>query len=143
MLQIEILPTSPTETNEFEKAEWSAVDEEHWGREIEWKLVDYRFKALLDGKIAGIIFGKFEAGTTYVDNIITGKEFRGREVGTKLMEFIENWTLEQGGHKVWLVTHKKWRANSLYLKLGYQVTATLKKHFLTEDFLLYEKFLTE
>lgn len=140
-MDIKIIPSTEEHTQSFEEKEWTDVDLEHWGREIEWDLFDYRFSAISNEEIVGIIFGKYEAGTTYVDNLLIGKNYRGKGIGTKLMNFIEEWTKQKGGHKVWLLTHKKWKANKLYQKLGYEQTCTLKKHFLEEDFFLYEKYL--
>lgn len=141
-MDIKITSSNPKETKEFEIKEWTAIDAEHWGREIEWKEFGYRFKAELNGQIVGLIFGTHEAGTTYVHDLIVAKEHRGKGIGTKLLTFIEHWTVEQGGHKVWFVTQSKWEASKLYDKLNYKVTCTLKKHFLGEDFVLYEKILT-
>ena len=140
-MNIEILPSTQEETLDFEEREWPLVDEEHWGREISWDVFDYRFVARFEGEIIGVIFGKFEAGVAYVDNLLIAKKHRGKGIGTKMMSFIEHWTTERGGHKVWLVTHTEWEANQLYKKLGYDVICTLKKHFLNEDFYLYEKIL--
>lgn len=140
-MNIEIVPITPIETKNFEQKEWTQVDQEHWGGEITWDTHDYRFVAKENGEVVGLIFGKYEAGTTFIDNVLTSSNHRGKGIGTKLMHFIEEWTKEQGGHKVWLVTHVEWKANALYNKLGYQKTCTLKKHFLGADFFLYEKLL--
>jgi GNAT superfamily N-acetyltransferase len=141
-LQIEINPTTANESEEFELSEWSNVDEEHWGREIEWVVEDFYFKATdTKSNIVGTLKGKYESGVTYVDNLLIAKNVRGSGVGTELMSFIEDWTKDKGGHKMILFTRSAWKASNFYEKLGYEAEGTLRKHFLGEDFVIYRKFL--
>jgi ribosomal protein S18 acetylase RimI-like enzyme len=141
-MNIKIQLSTLNETKDFEDKVWASVDKKHWGRDIVWNIREYRFSAKKDDNIVGVIYGKYEAGTTYIDNLVVDEKYRRQGIGTSLVNYIERWTHEQGGHKVWLVTHINWEANQLYLKLGYKKTCLLQKHFLGEDFILYEKFLT-
>lgn len=69
----------------FEVKEWANVDLEHRGRKIEWDAFKYRFVATVKGNMFGLILGKYEAGTTYIDNIIVSNNYRKLGIGTELI----------------------------------------------------------
>jgi len=142
-MNITISSVTGNETRDFEIAEWTSVDEEHWGGEIDWDVEDFYFKAWGDdNNILGTIKGKFEAGVVFVDQLVVGEKSRGLGIGTKLMKYIEEWGKKKGAHKIFLFTQEKWKASDFYKKLGYKNTGVLENHYLHGDFIIYSKFVT-
>ncbi|MFZ5425042.1 MAG: GNAT family N-acetyltransferase [Patescibacteria group bacterium] len=141
MQHIQIIPGRLEEIQKFEKIEWDKFDVKNWGKVKDWKLIDYKFCAVVEEITTGIIYGKFEAGSCYIDTLIVADAFRNMGIGTKLIKHVEEWTKDHEGIKTWLLTQKDWQANKFYIKQGYNSAVILKKHFLGQDYVLYEKFL--
>lgn len=140
-MDIKISPAQDYEVNDFEAIEWDKVDEEHWGGPITWHTEEFYLKAEEDGSIVATIKGKLEAGVVYVDTIIVAEGQKGKGVGTQLMVEVENWAKSKNAHKVYLFTREEWKASAFYKKLGYEISGTLKNHYLQRDFVIFEKTL--
>jgi len=139
---IKITKAIEEEVKKFTKKEWYSADIEHYGKVVNWKERDFAFKAVDNGKIVGIITGKYEAGVLHISRIIVAKEKRGRGIGKKLMQGAENFGKKLGAHKIHLITGKNWEdTNKFYNSLGFKKTANLPKHYLKRDFIIFEKFI--
>lgn len=142
--EVNITGATEEETERFEAKEWPPVDRIHYGRKIkweEWKPTFFRFKATQNDTVVGVIGGIYIAGVSLIERVIVAEWKRGNNIGTQLLNKIESYTKELGGHKVCLYTGKSWRANKLYHKLGYCKSGELLKHFFEHDFVVYSKYI--
>lgn len=139
---ITVQPTTKKEISEFNTSEWHGVDQEHYGKEVEWDEAGFAYKVTEDGQIVGSITGKHESGVLYIDDIIVANTKRGLGVGKKLMEEAEKFGKEHGAHKAHLITGKDWEARKFYDSLGYIKVAELPNHHFHKDFVIYEKIIS-
>jgi GNAT superfamily N-acetyltransferase len=65
-----------------------------------------------------------------VEELFVLNEFRGKKIGKKLMEIIEERALERGSKLVALATR---RASDFYKAIGYEESAKYFKKSLTKD----------
>lgn len=119
--------------------EWHQMDKPHYGKSIEWNEKRFRFKAIEDGKLIGTVSGKHESGVVYIEALMTAKNFRGRGVGTKLIEKAEKFGKNLGAHRTWLVTGKDWSENTFYRKLGFELIGNLPDLYFHKDFVIYTR----
>lgn len=119
--------------------EWRLLDVSHFGREVNWKVKKFKFKAVVDNKIVGMVEGKYESGIIYIDTIITAKSFRGKGIGKALIDKVTQYGKKMKAHKIWLMTGKHWSENSFYQKLGFELSATLPDFYFHQDFVIYTK----
>ena len=141
MNPVTILSTNKDDLKEFSIREWHAVDEEHYGRAVEWNLKEFVFKATQNETIVGMISGKHESGVLYIEDIIVGKGKRNTGIGKALMEAAEEFGRSQGAHKAYLLTGKTWGAAKFYELLGYTKCGDLPDHHFHTDFVAYSKKL--
>lgn len=90
------------------------------------------FKAVLNDKICGFLFlemvhrqskGMFFSKIGNILNLGVDETYRGKGVGTKLIEYAENYVLNQGGEALDLnVFAFNKKAIKLYERLGYKIT---------------------
>lgn len=90
---------------------------------------DYHtFVAIMDAKVAGMvgirIVWNYESSppATQISSIVTKSIYRGQGVGTRLIEYVEQWALEHESETVFLTSGSKPErlvAHALYEKLGY------------------------
>ncbi len=120
--------------------EWRKVDMVHYGFPVtKWVEKKFRFKAVEENKIIGIIDGKIEAGTIYIETLIVAKNSRGKDIGTSLLITAEAFGKKYGAHRTWLVTGKNWAENIFYTKLGFTKAGELPDFFLHTDFVIYTR----
>lgn len=139
---VKIVEATKEEIKKFNKKEWRGADIEHYGRVVNWKEREFIFKAIENGKIVGTITGKYEAGVLHISAIIVAKEKRNRGIGKKLIQKAESFGKKLRAHKIHLITGKNWKdTNKFYNSLGFKKVADLPKHFLKQDFTIFEKFI--
>jgi len=138
-----ITSATQQEIADFTEKAWSVEDEEHFDEQVDWVRKDFIFKATQGEKIVGVITGEFEAGVTYIEDLIVDKEMRRQGIGKILVEEVEQLTKDKGGHKVFLFTMEEWGASRLYESLGYEITGNLPNHCLGRDFVIYSKNISE
>lgn len=93
-------------------------------------------------KIVGFDHGYHDSGTFYAEWLGVEENSRRKGIAKKLIAVRERLLKNSGVHKIWADTRTNNReAIALYRKLGYQKTATLKKHWYEQDFYLWHKFL--
>ena len=136
-----ILPAKKDELKEFSIREWHGVNEEHYGRDVEWNFKEFVFKAMENGTVVGMISGKHESGVLYTEDIIVGKEKRHTGIGKALMKAAEEFGKSQGAHKAYLLTGKTWKATKFYESLRYEQCGDLPDHHFHTDFVAYSKKL--
>lgn len=119
--------------------EWSKLDEIHFGKKIEWQEKKFRFKAVENNKLVGMIEGKYEPGVITISTLITVENARGKGVGTTLVKKVEEYGKKNGAHKIWLITGKEWSENIFYQKLGFNLIGSLPDFYLHKDCVIYAK----
>jgi GNAT superfamily N-acetyltransferase len=138
---IAINTSTKEEIKVFNDTEWKVADAKYYGPHEHWVEEDFVFKAEEDGKIVGNIYGKFAAGTLFIDDLIVSPDKRGAGIGKMLMQKAEDFGLSLHAHKAFLFTGVDWSgARKFYESLGYKKTGDLIKHFHKADFVIYEKF---
>ena len=136
---ITISKATKKDTKNWSTKEWHKVDIAHYNRRVEWKEQKFRFKASEDGKLLGIITGKYESGVVFIGSIITDENARGKGIGTMLIDKAEQFGKKLGAHKMWLMTGKNWSENAFYQKIGFKIIGTLPDFYFHKDFVIYSK----
>jgi len=120
--------------------EWRLQDNAHYGRPvIKWIEKKFRYKAVENEEIVGIIDGKIEAGKVFIETLIVAEKARGKDIGTSLIQAAEQFGKKYEAHRTWLVTGKEWSENIFYKKLGFQLVGKLSDFYLHADFVLYTR----
>lgn len=119
--------------------DWKFFTKEKYGESAVWKEINFRFKAVEEGKIIGTIDGKLEGDVVYVGALMTAKDLRGKGVGTLLIKKAEEFGKKVKAKKVWLLTGSDWQSNSFYKKLGFVQVATIPSLYFNKDFNVYKK----
>lgn len=122
-------------------SEWHKVDIAHYGKRIEWKERFFRFKAVDNGKLVGIIDGRYESGIIYIANLITAERSRGKGIGTMLVNKAEEFGKKLGAHRTWLITGRYWAENKFYKKLGFEQIGIFPDFHFHIDFVVYTKLI--
>jgi len=138
---IKISKSTDKETKKFGKEEWTLVNIEHYGKNLDYNQKDFVYKAIEDGKIVGSIKFSHEAGVLNIAYLIVSHDKRGLGIGKELMLKAEEKAKNLKAHKIYLVTGKGWKAEKFYQALGYKDAGILKNHNFHEDFVAYEKFI--
>lgn len=140
-MKIAVLKSESKGFQNFSEKEWAIADQEHYGKNVDWKDKKILLKAAENGEIVGTLNGKVTAGVGYISGIITAKDKRGQGIGKQLMLKAEEAARSLGAHKIFLVTGDGWDAIKLYKSLGYEITAKLPNHFVNKDFIEMTKFI--
>ncbi len=138
-MQIKVSKTTEKQIEKFNKKAWRKPDIEHYGRPVNWKKKGLFFKATERGATVGIIKARHNGGVIYIRNIIIDERRRGRGIGEKLMNKIEEAGKRLGAHKLYLFTGEKWSSIKFYRKLGFKKIANLPKFYFKKDFVIYSK----
>lgn len=120
--------------------EWRRVDTAHYGKPVtKWIEKKFRLKAIEDEKLVGIVDGKVEAGTIYIETLMVAESARGKDLGTSLLLAAEEFGKKHGAHRTWLITGKHWAENLFYKKLGFIQVGELGDFYLHTDFVVYTR----
>lgn len=125
----------------FAIREWKKADKEHYGPGWNFKTKEYVFVARDKKDVIGTATLRAKAGVGEVKTVLVAEKKRGEGIGHALMGQVERMAKKNKLHKLWLNTGKGWKAQRFYEKLGYVVTADLKKHYAKTDFVIYTKYL--
>lgn len=130
-----------TKANEIDNldADWNQCDMVHYGKRIKWLEKSFKFKAVENDTLIGLVEGKVESGTVYISGLITAEKARGRGTATMLIEKAEEFGKKHGAHRTWLVTGKEWSENTFYKKLGFQLIGELPDFYFHTDFVIYTR----
>src|SRR5690349_14688580 len=127
-MKIKVVSKRPEETSEFELREWHGMDEEHYGKTVQWNEKSYRFAAMDGDKMLGVVTGKHSAGVVYIEDLMVAKDSRGKGVGETLLNAAEDYGRKYKAHKTHLITGEGWKANDFYIKHGFKKIADLPDH---------------
>jgi len=130
--------SSATKTENLD-SEWDKMNVSHYGQEIKWVEKKYRFKATENGKIVGTVSGKLESGVVYISALITAEKYRGRGIGSLLIQKVEEFGKQNNAHQIWLFTGENWSENVFYQKLGFKLVGHLPDFYFHTDFVLYTR----
>lgn len=83
------------------------------------------YKAVIDGAVVGVISGKVTFSHLHVSALAVKPAYRGRDIGTHLLEQLEQAAIEYGITTITLTT-KSFQAKDFYLKNGYTLMAELE-----------------
>lgn len=136
---IEIQEAKREDTFDINEEEWNYINDIHFGKGVRWNTTEFRFKAVEDGKIVGLIYGKHESGTIYVSNIIVFKGKRRQGIGTLLIKRAEEFGKEFGDHKIWLISGAHYEEAPFFKALGFKEEAVLPDLYFHKDFIVYTK----
>jgi ribosomal protein S18 acetylase RimI-like enzyme len=121
---------------------WKPANRKYYSDNGEWEEKKFYFKAEENGEIVGSIYGKFDAGVLYIDDLIVAENKRGLGIGKALMQKAEDFGMQMKAHKLYLITGKTWTGpRGLYESLGYIQTGEFLNHYKHTDFVIYEKLL--
>ena len=100
--------------------------------------------AEIDNEIVGTVSGFKEHESMRVSSLGVHPHYQGRGIGTELLETLESAAIEDGNHKLFLVT--AWamtEAIQLYRHLGYRKEGYLRWHYYGEDLLVFSKYIVQ
>lgn len=83
--------------------------------------------ALEEDEFAGGVVIQISDESTYVDLLVVREEYRGKDIGTKLMKMAENEAIKRNHYMIDLGT-ASFQARAFYEKLGYHVILTRKDY---------------
>jgi GNAT superfamily N-acetyltransferase len=140
-MKLKVLKRKTTELKDFTNREWKNADQEHYGMVIDFTPTEYTVVAREGTTILGKVSIRIIAGVGEVREMIVAQSAQGKGTGTRLMIKLEELARKHNAHKLWLYTGRGWKAEQLYLKLGYVKSGELLKHHVKKDFAIYTKFL--
>lgn len=141
-MKISIVKRKTPAVKQFEEIEWPIADLEHYGtRDVDFKVHPFYLSATEKSEVLGIMVGKIQGGVCTVNDLIVAHDKRGQGIGKKLMSAIEKYALENGAHKIRLLTGDGWPAIKFYEQLGYKETGRRLNDMLHVDFIEFTKFL--
>ena len=103
----------------FLRDEWPAVDEENFGRPVEWSAEPYSFVFRRDRKIIAVLKGHFIGGVASVDELMVGQGARGRGLGSLLLGRFEDEARRRRCSRIVLRAVKDTQAEDFYRGRGY------------------------
>ena len=80
----------------------------------------FNFVAKDDNKVVGIITGKSYYKEVHISDLIVLEEYRGNDLGTKLVKTVEDYYKGKGFENINLTTYE-FQAPEFYKKCGYKV----------------------
>jgi GNAT superfamily N-acetyltransferase len=103
----------------FLREQWPAVDEQYFGRTVEWSAEPHSLVYRRDGKIMAALKGHFIGGLGSVDELMVAEGSRGTGLGSLLLGRFEEEARRRGCSQVTLRAVKGSAAESFYLGRGY------------------------
>ena len=74
----------------FLRDQWPSVDEENFGRAVEWSAEPYALAFRREKKIVAVLKGHFIGGIASVDELMVGQGSRGSGLGSLLLSRFEH-----------------------------------------------------
>jgi L-asparaginase II/ribosomal protein S18 acetylase RimI-like enzyme len=103
----------------FLREQWPAVDEQYFGRTVEWSAEPYSLVFRRDGKIVAVLKGHFVGGMGSVDELMVAAGSRGGGLGSLLLDSFEDEARRRGCTQVLLRAVKGSAAEDFYRGRGY------------------------
>ena len=126
----------------FVKKEWKTADNQYHRKVVDWKKQTKILTAYEEGKLVGVLELYYVAGVMHIEEIIVAFSHHKKGIGKLLMEQAEEIAKKEKLHKLYLETGKTWGVANFYEKLGYIKTGEMPKHYCSQDYIQYSKFLT-
>ena len=109
---------------------------------IKWLEKELYFIASHHNKTIGVIGCKIQYNTCKAIHMVIAKEYRGKGIGTLLLDMLEHYSKNSNLTKIWFDTSTRLiQAIEFYKKRGYREVGILHKHLWGEDIILFEKIL--
>lgn len=125
----------------FEENEWYLADLEHYGKARPFSKKPYKFTAVENDTVLGVLDLIIEGNVAYIENLVISSKHRGEGIGRRLLTYGEQFAKKENCTKIWLDTEEAWGAEKFYTKMGYKITGVHEKHFLGKKGLIFTKFL--
>ena len=101
----------------------------------------FAFTANEDNKVVGVIKGHSSYKEVHISDLIILEQYRGKRIGTKLLEAVEKYFENKGFEIITLSTYE-FQASEFYKKYGFEVefvrenkkNPKLTKHFMVKYF---------
>lgn len=101
----------------------------------------FAFTANEDNKVVGVIKGHSAYNEVHIGDLIVLEQYRGKRIGTKLLEAVEKYFENKGIEIITLSTYE-FQASEFYKKYGFEVefvrenkkNPKLTKHFMVKYF---------
>jgi L-asparaginase II/GNAT superfamily N-acetyltransferase len=103
----------------FLRDQWPSVDEENFGRAVEWSAEPYALVFRREKKIAAVLKGHFIGGLASVDELMVGEGFRDSGLGSLLLGRFEDEARRRACSRIVLRAVKGSQAEDFYRGRGY------------------------
>lgn len=140
-MKIKVLKKASKNVYSFEKAEWDIADKEHYGEILDWHSKKFAIVAYEKNTIIGALEFHIKVGVAEIETLIINSSYRGKGVGTALLQKAEELAKQNNAHKLYLITGKGWQAEEFYKNFGMTQTGELPNHYVKHDFVGYSKFI--
>ena len=80
----------------------------------------FTFVAKIDGKIVGVISGATYFSEVYIDELVVMEKYRGNNIGTELIQTVENYYKDYGFNNMNTCTNE-FQAPKFYEKCGFEL----------------------
>jgi GNAT superfamily N-acetyltransferase len=108
-----------------------------------WLSKETYFVAITNKTIVGVVGCFMEHGTCKAIHMVVDKTWRGKGIGSTLLNTVEEFAREHQAHKLWFDTSTRLvDAIHFYKHKGFRVAGELQRHFWGEDIVLFEKLLS-
>jgi len=126
--EVAVRISSKEELEEFAALEWARYNAEAG---VTWDSRRYWLAAELGGQLVGFAVFHIVGGVGHLDQLLVAKEYRGRGIGSKLLQEFEARCRAEGCHKLTAET-AEYQARGFYEKHGFKLACILwdnKFHF--------------
>ena len=107
-----------------------------------WLARETYFVADSNNKIIGVVGCFMEYGHCKLVHMAVLEKYRGKGIGSLLLEEVEKFARKNNANKIWFDTSTRLKESiKFYKNKDFRIDGELKKHFWGEDILLFEKLL--
>lgn len=118
--------------NKFLDREWEIANIKRFGKD-EWVEKEGNIIAEDNDEIIGYLKYHYRGGVMEIVSLIVAHRRQQQGIGTALMKKVEEMTISEGGHKLYLITSYGEKAIKFYKSLGFKKTGIVKNHFRKVD----------
>ena len=140
-MDIKVLKRKSKALKEFDKAQWKLYDQEHFGKDVEWKKATYQIFVQENRHVIGTMELKIEGGVGKINTLIVHNDKQRQGIGKMLIEKATELIKKHGGHKLFLTTGKDWEAARFYKALGFEQVGSLNDHYFHINFIEMSKLI--
>lgn len=133
--EVTIRLASREELEEFAAQEWARYNAEVG---VTWDSQRYWLAAELEGRLVGLAVFHIVGGVGHLDQLLVAKEYRGRGIGSTLLNGFEEHCRAEGCHKLTLET-AEYQAREFYEEHEFEVACALRNNKFHRTWYLMEK----